>query len=237
MPASRSTPPTTTATAAVAGAVDNPGNPACRSATLPTGGASSAAAEAAELGGASADAEVVAGARSGPAAGLGDELRPEDRGGTAAPASSLPDRPEPWSSPASAPDPLASLWPDPDPPEPRPEPGPDPPDPSSPPDPAFPEADPPDPPDPLAPSWPDPDPPDPDPLSPNAWAVGPFGVPWPGVARAGTAPAARVRRVARVREVRRVRTGVVLSEWCWVRPCHRRWAWFVTVTRWTSPSS
>ena len=31
--------------------------------------------------------------------------------------------------------------------------------------------------------------------------------------------------------------GLVLSGWCRVRPCHRGVGGFVTVTRWTSPSS
>jgi hypothetical protein len=271
MPASRSAPPTTAATAAVAGAVDNRASPACRSATLPTGGAGSGAADADESGGAAADVEEVAGARSGPAAGLGDELWPEDGARTAAPASSLPNRPA-WSAPTSAPDPLAPSWPDPDPPnpasspdptspdppDPRPELDPDPPDPASSPEPVSPDPDPPDPASSPEPTSPDPDPldsadsdsdptdlrpsPDPDPLSRNAWGVGLSTEVGLGAARAGTAPAARARRAvmvreARVREVRRVRTGMVLSEWCCVRLCHRGRVGFVTVTRWTSLSS
>jgi hypothetical protein len=117
MPASRSAPPTTPATTAAAGPVDNRGDPACRSATLPTGGASSGAADAAGAGAASAEAEAAPGTPSGPAAGRGDELRPED-GGRRTAAASSPGRPRPWSSPASTPGPLAPSWPDPDPPEP-----------------------------------------------------------------------------------------------------------------------
>jgi hypothetical protein len=68
-------------------------------------------------------------------------------------------------------------------------------------------------------------------------ARGPMAAPGARVGQGGGGRRHRARRAARRSGARRVRNGSGPSGWCGVRPRHRRVGGFVTVARWTSPSS